>query len=174
MAANGTNCSAGSYPLGVDASGNVESCTAESAGTVISSFTYIVPGTLNSQNFGTCIATVAITVSAGNGPIAVVFTGFIESDNATVPLGWSVLVDGAAPASTGLSPSIGLLTSHPISSNVQNNLSAKFVLPPQGAGATNICMQVAHPSSGAAITLKWTTPTTGNSIYSTFGAYEIK
>ena len=30
LAANGTNCSAGSYPLGVDASGNAESCTAAS------------------------------------------------------------------------------------------------------------------------------------------------
>lgn len=28
LAANGTNCSAGNYPLGVDASGNVENCTA--------------------------------------------------------------------------------------------------------------------------------------------------
>lgn len=28
LAANGTNCSAGSFPLGVDASGNAESCTA--------------------------------------------------------------------------------------------------------------------------------------------------
>ncbi len=28
LAANGTNCSAGNYPLGVDASGNAESCTA--------------------------------------------------------------------------------------------------------------------------------------------------
>lgn len=33
LAANGTNCSAGSYPLGVDASGNVESCTSASSGT---------------------------------------------------------------------------------------------------------------------------------------------
>lgn len=30
LAANGTNCSAGSYPLGVDASGNAESCTVAS------------------------------------------------------------------------------------------------------------------------------------------------
>lgn len=30
LAANGTNCSAGNYPLGVDASGNAESCTAVS------------------------------------------------------------------------------------------------------------------------------------------------
>lgn len=35
LAANGTNCSAGNYPLGIDASGNVENCTAASgAGTV--------------------------------------------------------------------------------------------------------------------------------------------
>lgn len=32
LAANGTNCSAGNYPLGVDASGNAENCTAVSAG----------------------------------------------------------------------------------------------------------------------------------------------
>lgn len=36
LAANGTNCSAGSYPLGVDASGNVESCTVAAVGTVTS------------------------------------------------------------------------------------------------------------------------------------------
>lgn len=34
LASNGTNCSAGSYPLGVDASGNSENCTVASAGTV--------------------------------------------------------------------------------------------------------------------------------------------
>lgn len=32
LAANGSNCSAGNYPLGVDASGNVESCTAIGGG----------------------------------------------------------------------------------------------------------------------------------------------
>jgi hypothetical protein len=32
LAANPTNCSAGNYPLGIDASGNVESCTAAGAG----------------------------------------------------------------------------------------------------------------------------------------------
>ncbi len=34
LAANGTNCSAGNYPLGVDASGNSENCTAAAVGTV--------------------------------------------------------------------------------------------------------------------------------------------
>lgn len=36
LAANGTNCSAGSYPLGVDASGNSETCTVATTGTVTS------------------------------------------------------------------------------------------------------------------------------------------
>ncbi len=34
LAANPTNCSAGNYPLGIDASGNVENCTAAAAGSV--------------------------------------------------------------------------------------------------------------------------------------------
>lgn len=34
LAANGTNCSSGSYPLGVDASGNSESCTVAPSGNV--------------------------------------------------------------------------------------------------------------------------------------------
>lgn len=36
LAANGSNCSAGSYPLGVDAAGAVESCTVATTGTVTS------------------------------------------------------------------------------------------------------------------------------------------
>ncbi|MEK9207965.1 MAG: hypothetical protein AAB922_05755 [Patescibacteria group bacterium] len=36
LAANGANCSAGSFPLGVDASGAVESCTVAGTGTVTS------------------------------------------------------------------------------------------------------------------------------------------
>ena len=45
LAANGTNCSAGSYPLGVDASGNAESCTAAvTASTGLSDSADIVRG----------------------------------------------------------------------------------------------------------------------------------
>lgn len=36
LAANGTNCSAGNYPLGVDASGNSENCTVATTGTLTS------------------------------------------------------------------------------------------------------------------------------------------
>src|SRR3990167_7333344 len=45
LAANGANCSAGNYPLGVDTSGAVESCTAANAGTVTSiATTYPITG----------------------------------------------------------------------------------------------------------------------------------
>ena len=45
LAANGTNCSAGSYPLGVDASGNAEGCTAAvTASTGLSDSADIVRG----------------------------------------------------------------------------------------------------------------------------------
>jgi hypothetical protein len=46
LAANGTNCSAGNYPLGVDASGNAENCTAASAG---ASFSYPFPNSATSS-----------------------------------------------------------------------------------------------------------------------------
>lgn len=47
LAANGTNCSAGQYPLGVDASGNSETCTAAGVGDVTQSGTNNMTGTNN-------------------------------------------------------------------------------------------------------------------------------
>ena len=45
LAANGTNCSSGSFPLGIDASGAVESCTVATTGTVTSiATTYPITG----------------------------------------------------------------------------------------------------------------------------------
>ncbi len=74
LAANGTNCSAGNYPLGVDASGNVESCTAAAVGTVTSvTATYPIASTggatpVISTNFGT-------TTTWGMGNNGIVMTG---------------------------------------------------------------------------------------------------
>ena len=44
LAANGANCSAGNYPLGVDASGAVESCTAAGIGDVTKAGTNLMTG----------------------------------------------------------------------------------------------------------------------------------
>lgn len=60
LAANGTNCSAGSYPLGVDASGNSESCTVAATGTVTAITIASANGFAGSSSGG---ATPALTIS---------------------------------------------------------------------------------------------------------------
>lgn len=64
LAANGANCSAGSFPLGVDASGAAESCTA-----------------LSASNAGTATALAAngANCSAGTYPLGVDASGAAES-----------------------------------------------------------------------------------------------
>ncbi len=60
LAANGTNCSAGNYPLGVDASGNSENCTAANTGTVTAVSVASANGLAGSSSGG---ATPALTLS---------------------------------------------------------------------------------------------------------------
>lgn len=62
LAADGTNCSAGSYPLGVDASGVVQNCTVATTGTV----TAVSIATANGfSGTSTGSATPALTIIAG-------------------------------------------------------------------------------------------------------------
>ncbi len=72
MAANGTNCSAGSYPLGVDASGNAESCTAAGAGTVTTASVVTANGFAGTVATATSTPAITLTTSItgmikGNG-----------------------------------------------------------------------------------------------------------
>lgn len=60
LAANGTNCSAGSYARGVDASGNAENCTVDNAGTVTAVSVASANGFAGSSSGG---ATPALTLS---------------------------------------------------------------------------------------------------------------
>jgi hypothetical protein len=72
LAANGTNCSAGNYPLGVDALGNAETCTAiptnlppsGAAGGVLTG-TYPNPSGLSSPSIGSTPITETWTVGSG-------------------------------------------------------------------------------------------------------------
>lgn len=52
LAANGSNCTVGNYPLGIDASGNVESCTALPADSVGNWFTPLSWGNSTSTTIG--------------------------------------------------------------------------------------------------------------------------
>lgn len=65
LAANGTNCSAGNYPLGVDASGNAESCTAAAAGTVTAVSVATANGFAGSSGGGATPALTLTTTATG-------------------------------------------------------------------------------------------------------------
>jgi len=71
LAANGTNCSAGSYPLGVDASGNSESCTV-AASTAADYITGSAQSTLSAeQSLGALTTGLLLnTSSAGTGTLS--------------------------------------------------------------------------------------------------------
>ena len=93
LAANGTNCSAGNYPLGVDAQGNAESCTAAGGGG--SSFAYPFPGNATSTQItfngglvgaltgnastATALAANGANCSAGSAPRGVDASGAVEN-----------------------------------------------------------------------------------------------
>jgi hypothetical protein len=63
LAANGANCAAGNYPLGVDASGNVESCTSVGTGGITGSGTL---GYIPMWNSTSSLNNSVIYQSAGN------------------------------------------------------------------------------------------------------------
>lgn len=70
LAANPTNCSAGNYPLGIDASGNVESCTAAAGG---SSQWFTQTGTLGNVGIGTFDG-IGIGTTKGNAALVIMPT----------------------------------------------------------------------------------------------------
>ena len=74
LAANGANCSAGQYPLGVDASGAVESCTADGPATYAASASAGGPATT-----ATALAANGANCSAGSYPLGVDASGAVES-----------------------------------------------------------------------------------------------
>lgn len=65
LAANGTNCSAGNYPLGVDASGNAESCTAAGTGTLTAVSIATSNGFTGSSSGGATPALTLTTTATG-------------------------------------------------------------------------------------------------------------
>lgn len=95
LAANGANCTAGSYPLGVDASGAVESCTSVATSTV--TFTN---KTLNGESTG--------NVVTGRKRIWFPAAGCV---NATAGSVWDLPTSGAAAAAcvTGTNTQKGVL-----------------------------------------------------------------
>jgi len=104
LAANGTNCSAGSYALGVDASGNAEGCTvASGAGTVTS-----VGWTGGIVSIATATTTPAFTIAGTSGGIPYFSSGSTWATSGALTASAVVLGGGAgaAPTSSSLTATV--------------------------------------------------------------------
>lgn len=96
LAANGANCSAGNYPLGVDASGAVESCTAVSSGASPAGSGSEINARLDASTFQ------AVTGSStANGGITV------TSQSSGTPAVTAYSQGQSGPPSSGTTPSAG-------------------------------------------------------------------
>lgn len=86
LAANGTNCAAGTFPLGVDASGNSESCTA---------LPTTISGTANQ-----------ITASAATGAVTLSLPTTITGLTSVTSTGFTGALTGNASTATALSSTV--------------------------------------------------------------------
>ena len=99
LAANGSNCAAGQYPLGVDTAGNSENCTVANLGTV------------------TSVTAVAPLASTGGADPQVSITGIVGVPNggtgvATLPLNSVLLGNNGSPVAAVVNGAVGqILTS---------------------------------------------------------------
>lgn len=156
LATNGTNCSSGNYPLGVDASGNAEGCTAAGGGDVSStgsnSFntagtnqTFGSSVTVNGQMFVqdrstfTLISAVTPGSAASNVGIATVTytvqlgvpfwinaVGSYAWHNNNEPTKIAVLIDGAYPFTWSASSPITSVVQHSATSSYAQNASFNY------------------------------------------------
>lgn len=169
LAANGTNCGAGNYPLGVDAAGNAENCTSASGGGTVTNFSAGDLSPLFTTSEATTTSTPALTFTMTNaaqnavlaGPTsgtgAYSFRALVPADiptlnqNTTGSAGSLSAVLGCAqhPALTGgVTSSAGSCATTLASSVVQNNIANTYT----SAGSLDLSAAVSLviPKSGGA------------------------
>lgn len=180
LAANGTNCSAGQAPLGVDASGNAEGCwTPTGSGTVNS-------GTINQLAYyagaGTAVSgtgalpsgTTAATQTAGDNSTKVSTTAYVDTGLALkAPLASPTFTGTpAAPTAAPGTNTTQLATTAFVAAAVTGS-SAAPVFPVNSqtanysvlAGDFSSCKHITMNNAGATtVTLLATAPTTGQCI----------
>lgn len=76
LAANGSNCGAGNYPLGVDASGNSEGCTTAGAGDFVNSANNTVTGNTTFRGTGVAISAVSGEGTSGQAYLDLSAAGY--------------------------------------------------------------------------------------------------
>lgn len=110
LAANGTNCSAGNYALGVDASGNAEGCTLASGGGVTNSAgANVIP-----KSDGTNIVASGITNASGGAlatgagvAFSITTTPAAATASSTVGVGLNITADNAVAGTTNAGAATG-------------------------------------------------------------------
>ena len=150
LAANGADCSAGSYPLGVDASGAVESCTAIAATVVVSSETIVPQANIAETVFTNCVATVTLTTSASKAWVHANVTARNGSIGNSTSL--TYLIDGAFPSYSG--STVGgstpmIATEHDVA-NLNEAVSFSIATPTLTAASHSFCL-IAKVSAGTSI-----------------------
>lgn len=153
LAANPTNCSAGNYPLGVDASGNSESCTVASTGTVTSvtlstpSSTLTLGGTNPITTSGTISADINLT-HANTWTGQQIFNTSNVGINSTTP-GERLDVQGTI-RTTGFTLTTGATNGYILTSdtNGKSSWAAATVSSTPGGSATNLQYQVNSTTFG--------------------------
>ena len=104
LAANGANCSAGSYPLGVDANGAVESCTVAGSGGISDPFTH--PATGQS-------ATTSLMLLYGNA----------STTQLSANIGWFNYIKSTSTATSTFAGGIDMGANHLVTHGVQSDAS---------------------------------------------------
>ena len=145
LAGNGANCTAGNYPLGVNASGAVEDCTAAGAGTVTSVAMTVPTGLTISGSPITTSGTLALTLTSGyNIPLTASTTNW----NTFYDTPSNRITDG-----TGLTWSSNTLNCDTASGSVQGCLSSTdwTTFNSKGSG-TVTSIATTYPLTGGTIT----------------------
>lgn len=146
LAANGANCSAGNYPLGVDASGAVEGCTAAGAGggapTDATYITQTANGTLSAEQALSTLSTGLMRVATTTGVITSLTDSAGVAANISDETGTGVLVFSTSPAFT--TPNIGSATG-----SITGNAGTATALAANGANCSAGNYPLGVDASGA-------------------------
>jgi len=140
LAANGTNCSAGSYPLGVDASGNAEGCTVASGGGGTVTSVSVTTANGVSGSVATATTTPAITLTLGTiTPTSVAASGNVTGANLSgTNTGDQTTITGNAGTATALA------------ANGANCSAGSFPLGVDASGASETCTALPTTIAGTA------------------------
>ena len=182
LAANGSNCSAGSYPLGVDASGNAEGCTAAATGAVtnVASGTGLTggpitsTGTLSLNYSDTLAGNPALTTGQAEfdsgdsqggvlfeGSTADGFEGLLTPADPTADRTWTLPDASGTVALTSSSITGNAATATALAANGANCGAGSYALGVDASGASEGCTVAA---TGTVTSVATSTGLTGGTI----------